>query len=264
MGENHMRMEMRHRIAERREQPALAVLDEIESFLNRVDAAGEFARFHGGEARAHLAHRRHLDAVRPPALAIGEAPRQPVGQRACGRHADALALEVIDGLDRPVLHHDERHVARLARHGGDGDGRHALGRIAHARARAEADVDRAGGERLLQLAIASENGNLGINAEGGEDALFLGHIGAGEGEGRANRLADAQLRGGKRRHGLQGETGYGGEGQRMAARDHGAFLPCLGGLLVDVASATRVSARAPGGNGLAGLFEVSLEAMSLE
>ncbi len=62
--------------------------------------AVELAAIHGGEARLHLAERRDRNAVAAPALLARQFAHQPIGERAHGGDADALALEVGDGLDR--------------------------------------------------------------------------------------------------------------------------------------------------------------------
>src|SRR5512132_1617251 len=80
-----------------------------------------------GKARLHLAECEDLHAVAAPALLARQFPHQPVGERAGGSHADALTLEIADGLDRAVERKHEGEICRRSVHGSHPDCGRALG-----------------------------------------------------------------------------------------------------------------------------------------
>ena len=77
-------------------------------------------------------------------------------------YTDALAFQSRDCRDAARFADDQRHIRRLVRDRGNGMGRHALGGITHAWARAEAEINRAGRQCLLQLAVAAEGGDFHV------------------------------------------------------------------------------------------------------
>ena len=188
-------MEVGHDVAEGHQHAAGALFLQLETLFSRCDARLQLAAFHGGVARAHLAHGHHFDTVLAPALVHGEGAGEPFGQRASGADADALAFQVVDGPGASI-HDHEAHVARLGGKRGDGMGGHSLDRIAHAGPRADAEIERAGGKGLLHLSVAAEGRNCRVEPFGQEKPLFLAEFETGHGEGRIDRLADAhRLRG---------------------------------------------------------------------
>ena len=108
-------------------------------------------------------------------------------------HADALALEIGDGLDRRVGGQREREIRRRPVHRGDADRQRALGAEAQAWTRAETDIEAAGGEPLLELRIAAKCRHLDLEAFLLENLGFGSDFGGAEGEGIGNGLAEANL-----------------------------------------------------------------------
>jgi hypothetical protein len=71
--------------------------------------------------------------------------------------------------------------------------RDTLDGVAHARAGPEAEIDGAGGERLLQLAVTPKGGDFGIKADRFPDALLDAQLESREWKGRVDRFADADF-----------------------------------------------------------------------
>ena len=139
-----------------------------------------------------------LEALGAPALPARQLLREPVGEPACGRDADLLALDVGDGL-RPVVEHGEHDRIGRVRHGGDADLRRALRDHRQLRARADGDIERAGGDRLLHARAAAEIGGFHVEPVLLEDADLDADVDRHELEGARLRLADADLGLGLRR-----------------------------------------------------------------
>src|ERR1700722_10905631 len=68
-------VEVRHRVAERHQHAADALLLKLQALFGGGHARVELARFHRSEPRAHLAERHDVDAVVTPALVHRKAPR---------------------------------------------------------------------------------------------------------------------------------------------------------------------------------------------
>ena len=118
-------------VAEADDDARLRRSAEVERVAEVHDDAVDVAALERRDLARHRAHRLDLDAVRAPALPVRGLADQPVGQRARGRDADLLALEIGRGL-RPVGPRDDRHQQRRAGHGGDRLDRRALGDEGHA------------------------------------------------------------------------------------------------------------------------------------
>src|SRR3982074_1297352 len=122
-----------------------------------------------------------------------ECGHQPVGERAERGHADALALEISDGLDRRVEGKHQREVDRRPVHGGNANRRRALGTESQSRPRAQPHVEAAGGERLLHLRIAAKACYLDLDAFLVEDLGLNPDFGRPEGQRIRNRLDEPDL-----------------------------------------------------------------------
>ena len=185
-------MEVLYAVTELHQDAAAALLDDV---VDR-DAVGGHAVDLLGLERGDLsgggAERRNLDPVRAPSLGTRQLHRQPIGQRARGRDADLLALEIIRALDRSVLEHDQHDGVRRVGERGHGLHWRALDDGGESRAAAERNVDAVGGQRLHHLGVAAEGANLDVKATLLEDAGLDTDVGRHEGELVGLGLADPQ------------------------------------------------------------------------
>ena len=151
---------------------------------------------HCRDLSARPPERRDIDPFGAPTLLARKFPGQPISQRAHGRNADALALEILDRLDAGALTNKQRKVHRSARHRGDTNCGRALRHEGHSGPGADADVDTVGGKRLVQFRTAAERRNFQFDIMLFEDAFFDTNIDRRERECRRDGLADPQLIGG--------------------------------------------------------------------
>ena len=103
-------------------------------------------------------------------------------------------------MDRAAGQHAECDAERRPRLFRDTEDRRAFGDEGHARARANAEIDRAGGKSLLQLGVPGESRNFDVEPVFFEDAFLHADIDRRELEERGEALAEAQRLTGVRRH----------------------------------------------------------------
>ena len=209
-GEDHVGVEMLHDVAEQDQVAGAARLLELVAVRRLQHHAVELAAVHGGEPRLHLAERRDPDPGRAPALLPRQFADQPIRQRAGSGDADALALEVGHAPDRRFRRNQQREIGGCPVHGRDADRRRALDAEAEPRARAEPDIETAGGQRLLHLRIAAEARDRDVEPFAREDLGLDADLGRGEGERVGHRLADA--------HGVEGKRGVHPRDQQCGAQ----------------------------------------------
>src|SRR6185312_9943650 len=149
------------------------------------DAGIDIAVLERRGASALLAERHGEDALEPPALPATELAHHPIGAGARGGDADALALEISGALQRRIGPSRDHEAVGRSGDDRDGDRRHALDAIGHAGAGAEADLDLAGGERLLDLRIAAEGRRLDLEPVFLPDAGLVADLDAGKADRRA-------------------------------------------------------------------------------
>jgi hypothetical protein len=144
-----------------------------------------------------------MSAASNPGMAPSGVAEMPSGPQ-------PFSLEVVDRLDGAVRPHHQGDEERRARHRGDRLDRHALDDTGHFRAGAQPDIDRIGGERLLQLAAAPVGGAFDLDSVFLEDAVAHADIERHERERLRDRLADPQqLATRRRRHRMHGEQNQG-------------------------------------------------------
>ena len=107
---DHVGVEVLHDAAEQQRLRALPCSSSSIAVGGLMHHAVELAALHGGEPRLHRAERDDLDAVAAPALLARQLAHQPVGERADRGDADALALEIGEGLDRRIGRHQQREI----------------------------------------------------------------------------------------------------------------------------------------------------------
>jgi hypothetical protein len=94
--------------------------------------------------------------MRIPAFLFRNLKGEPLRQRAHGRDADPLFLEIAELLDRRIILHDDAEQRRRDGDGADGGLGRALDQKGDIGAGAEAEIDGARGHRLVQLGAAAE------------------------------------------------------------------------------------------------------------
>jgi hypothetical protein len=122
---------------------------------------------------------------------------QPIGERAGGRHADLLALELGGGSGAVGPHHNGEQERRPG-HGGDRLDRRALDDERHRRAGAERDVETVGRHRLLHARVAGKCDRLDVEPVVRKQAFAYADVERHERERLGHRLADPQRLGGAR------------------------------------------------------------------
>src|SRR5215467_612065 len=110
-GERRMHVEILDAVAEAHQDPPDALLLEPQDRARLGDDAVDLAGAQRRDLRGRRAERRDLEAVVAPALLARQLLGEPIGQRARGRDADGAALEVVLGLHRSVLEHDQHDGA---------------------------------------------------------------------------------------------------------------------------------------------------------
>ncbi len=167
---------------------------QAKTAFDAADERIDVARNQCGPRAIRAAKRRDLHGLRVlPAFAVIDLAREPVGQRAHGRDADGLALEIGHGLDRLVAAHDQRHVERLGCHHANAFFRRALGDEGDIGACAQRDVDAAGHHRLMQPGRAVDAARLDVETLFLEDPRFEPDIQEHEAESAARAFGDAEV-----------------------------------------------------------------------